>query len=42
LQRRSNETTNGLRQYLPKATDLAVRNAMDLTAAAAQLNARPH
>jgi len=41
-QRGSNENTNGLlRQYFPKATNLAAHSREHLDAVAAQLNARP-
>lgn len=41
-QRPSNENTNGLlRQYFPKGSDLHEHGAEDLTAVAAELNARP-
>jgi len=41
-QRGTNENTNGLlRQYFPKATNLAAHNAEDLSEVAAALNARP-
>ena len=41
-QRGSNENTNGLlRQYFPKATDLARYDADDLAAVANTLNSRP-
>ena len=41
-QRPGNENTNGLlRQYFPKGSDLRAHSADDLTAVAAELNARP-
>ncbi len=41
-QRPSNENTNGLlRQYFPKSSDLRVHGPGQLTAVAAELNARP-
>jgi transposase, IS30 family len=41
-QRPSNENTNGLlRQYFPKGSDLRAHGPDDLTAVAAELNARP-
>ena len=41
-QRGTNENTNGLlRQYFPKATDLSIYSADEISAVAEALNARP-
>ena len=40
-QRGTNENTNGLRQYLPRRSDLRTRSLEELTAIAEELNGRP-